>query len=74
MGTRRFALEGSGFMRPVVPAAIPPAQLDQIRVAYDRVVDAIRTTKPREAWSLVRLLPACVRQSLAPSVLKLACA
>ena len=43
-------LETQGFT--VVPAAIPAAQLRQIRQAYDGVLDAIRTTKPEAAWCL----------------------
>lgn len=43
----------------VIPAAVSADQLLQIRAAYDRVVDAIRRTKPKSAWSLVKL-PRCL--------------
>ncbi len=50
-------LETQGYT--VVPAAIPSEQLARIRDAYDRVCEAIRATKPKDAWCLVKCMPEC---------------
>ena len=60
-------LETQGYT--VVPAAIPAAQLLQIRAAHDSVCDAIRATKPQENWCLVRChaAPAAAPCALPPA-------
>jgi hypothetical protein len=42
-------LETDGFT--IVPAAIPPALLEPMRNAFERVCDAVRATKPPEHWA-----------------------